>query len=128
MAIAYSFSFNVTEADIDDLNHVNNVVYLQWVLKAAEKHWEELSSEQINEKYVWVVLRHEIDYVASGMFGDEITVNTWIGDTKGVRSDRFVEIKKGDKLLAKAKTIWCLLDKKTMKAARIPSEILEVLE
>lgn len=122
-----SFSFQVTEDHIDQLNHVNNVVYLQWVLKAAEKHWGALSAPAMNDKYVWVVLRHEIDYLASGMLGDEITVTTWIGESIRVRSDRFVEIKKGDKILAKAKTIWCLLDKKTMKPARIPAEILTIL-
>jgi acyl-CoA thioester hydrolase len=39
-----------------------------------------------------------------------------------------VEIKKDDKILAKAKTIWCLLDRNTMKPVKIPSEIIEILQ
>ena len=81
----------------------------------------------MNSKFVWVVLRHEIDYIASAKLHDKITVTTWIGESYGVKSERFVEMKKGDKLIAKAKTIWCLLDKKTMKPVRIPSEILNTL-
>ena len=32
----------VSEKDIDHLNHVNNVVYLQWVQDIATKHWNQL--------------------------------------------------------------------------------------
>lgn len=123
----FTFTLVVQKKDIDDLNHVNNLNYLQWVQTAAQKHWNILSSKQLDAKYVWVVLRHEIDYISSAKLNDEITVNTWIGESYGVRSERFVEIKRNDKLIAKAKTIWCLLDRETMKPARIPSEILKIL-
>ena len=56
-------TFKVKKGDIDVLNHVNNVVYLQWVNDIAEKHWEILSNEEINKKYFWVAIRHEIDYL-----------------------------------------------------------------
>lgn len=128
METIYSFNLTVTKKDIDHLNHVNNVVYVNWILEAAEKHWESLSSKKMNETYVWVVLRHEIDYLSSAMLDDEITVSTWIGDSLGVKSDRFVVIKRGDKLLAKAKTIWCLLDKESMKPIRIPLELKGLLK
>ena len=124
----YKFNIVVTKNHIDALNHVNNLIYIQWILNAAEKHWGILSSDLINEKYVWVVLRHEIDYLASAMLNDEVEVTTWIGDSNGSKSDRFIEIKKGNKLMVKAKTTWCLLDKKRMRAVRIPPEVLEILK
>ncbi|SNR33466.1 acyl-CoA thioester hydrolase [Lutibacter agarilyticus] len=124
----FTFKLSVSKNEIDYLNHVNNVIYIQWVLKAAELHWAKLSTEAINEKFVWVVFRHEIDYFLPGVLGDEITVNTWIGASSGAKSERFVEIKKGNKLLAKAKTTWCLLAVESMKAVRIPSEILILLK
>lgn len=124
----FTFNVTVTENEIDALNHVNNLVYIQWVLNAAEKHWELLSSNSINEKYVWVVLRHEIDYLSAAMLHDEVAISTYIGESNGAKSERFVEIRKGDKLLVKAKTIWCLLDRKSMRALRIPSEIVLILK
>ena len=45
------------------MNHVNNVVYLQWVNDISEKHWNWLASPELRAKYFWVVLRHEIDYL-----------------------------------------------------------------
>ena len=119
----FSISFYVAENEIDELNHVNNVNYLEWVQMIAQKHWEHLSNKALNSKYVWVVLRHELDYLFPAMLNDKITIYTWVGQSYGVKSERFVEIKKGEKLLAKGKTIWCLLDKRSMKPTRISGEI-----
>jgi len=124
----FSFTFKVTADQIDHLNHVNNVVYVNWVLDAAQKHWEFLSYNIMNTRYVWVVLRHEIDYLASAKLYDEITINTWVQKSEGVKSERIIEIRKGDKVIAKALTIWCLLDKKTMRPVRIPPEIIKLFE
>ncbi|MFA5298934.1 MAG: thioesterase family protein [Lutibacter sp.] len=125
---SFSHSLIVSENEIDTLNHVNNVTYLNWVQTAAQKHWNQLSNTAIDNNYVWVVLRHEIDYFSPAKLNDIITVITYIGDSYGVKSERFVEIKKNDKILAKAKTIWCLLDKNTMKPVKFPSEIIAILQ
>jgi len=125
---SFSFSLIVTENDLDTLNHVNNVTYLHWVQNVAEKHWSAIGNTDIDNKYVWVVIRHEIDYFLPAMLHDEITVTTYIGDSYGVKSERFVEIKKKDKLLAKAKTIWCLLDNITMKPVKVPAKIMDILQ
>ncbi|MBK5208540.1 MAG: acyl-CoA thioesterase [Flavobacteriaceae bacterium] len=123
----FTYTLTVSRNDIDTLNHVNNVTYLNWVQNAAQKHWSVLSNADIDNKYVWVVIRHEIDYFLPAMLNDVITVTTYIGDSYGVKSERFVEIKRGDRILAKAKTIWCLLDKKAMKPVKFPSEIINIL-
>ena len=126
--LTHSFSLKVNKEDIDALNHVNNIRYVQWVQNAAQKHWQLLCEANFDATYVWVVLRHEIDYLSSAKLNDELTVYTWIGTSFGVKSERFVEIKKGIKLIAKAKTIWCLLDKETMKPIRIPPKVMKILE
>jgi acyl-CoA thioester hydrolase len=124
----YTFSFFVDASSIDDLNHVNNINYLKWTQLVAEKHWATLSNSSIDEKYVWVVLRHEIDYFSAAFLNDEITLKTWVGSSYGVKSERFVNIIRNDKILCSTKTIWCLLDKISMKPVRIPSEIIGILK
>jgi len=123
----FTRSFRVSQAEIDALNHVNNVKYLEWVQNIAQEHWEKLSSTDLNSRYVWVVVRHELDYLRPAILNDFITISTWVGKTSGVKSERFVEIKKNDILVAKAKTIWCLLDKQSMRPIRIPKEIIRSL-
>lgn len=127
LPLKYSYSHLVSNNEIDNLNHVNNVTYLQWVQNAAEKHWEKLSNKNINENFVWVVLRHEIDYMSPAFLNESITITTWIGKSHGVKSERFVEITRDNQLLAKAKTIWVLLHKKSLKPTRIPLEILKIM-
>ena len=124
--VSFQHSIKVQLDDIDVLNHVNNLVYLQWVLEISELHWKSLATKQINEKYVWVVLRHEIDYINQAHLDDIITIYTWIDENEGVKSTRIVHIYCEDKLLIKSKTVWCLLDAKTRKPKRIGEDILQL--
>jgi len=116
----------VNKNEIDALNHVNNVVYLQWVNDVSEAHWKKLSTNNIQSKYIWVAVRHEIDYVKPAFLGEEITLKTYIDTLKGVKSVRKVEIYRNDELLAKSLTTWVLLDAKTQKITRIPNEIFHL--
>ncbi len=126
-SVSYTYSLTVEQEHIDNLNHVNNVVYLQWVNDISEKHWNILAVNGLKEKYFWVVLRHELDYHSEAFLGDELSLKTWIGESKGVKSVRHVEIYKGDNLLLKAASTWCLIDAKTLKPTRIKNDILDIL-
>ena len=117
----------VSEKDIDHLNHVNNVLYLQWVQDIATKHWNQLKDGHDTSNYVWVVIRHELDYSGQATLNDVIKIKTWVGETTGIKSIRHVAFYKGERLLVKAKTFWCLVDAKTLRPRRITGEILKVL-
>lgn len=125
--IPFETQIIVSNQDIDELNHVNNVVYLQWVQDIANQHWNTLKEGHDTSGYVWVVLRHELDYSGQAGLGDTITAKTWVGETAGIKSVRHVEFYKEDQLLVKAKTFWCLVDAKTLRPKRITGDILHVL-
>lgn len=114
--------------EIDELNHVNNVMYVQWIQDIAGLHWSELIKENPQEDCIWVVVRHEIDYLRSAVLDDIVTLKTWVGETQGVKSVRHVEILKEDKVLVKAQTTWCLLDAKTHRPKRIDESVLKTLQ
>ncbi|HBK72426.1 MAG TPA: thioesterase [Flavobacteriaceae bacterium] len=124
--VSFQYSFKVTLQDIDDRNHVNNMVYLQWVQDVSGLHWESLASKELQESVVWFVLRHEIDYINQAYANDTINVVTWIDDAAGVKSTRIVHIYCEDKLLCKCKTSWCLLDAKSLKPKRIDNDVLAI--
>lgn len=123
----FEYKIKVTTADLDDLNHVNNVVYVKWMDKVAFEHWAFLTSEKKLPQYIWVVLKHEIEYFKQAVLGDEIIVKTWVGNTRGFKSERLMEFYKDDALLVKAKTVWGMLVADTYKPARIREDVLEVL-
>jgi acyl-CoA thioester hydrolase len=49
-------------ADIDQLGHVNNAVWVRWMEEVATRHWMAAADPAHIDAYLWVVTRHEIDY------------------------------------------------------------------
>jgi acyl-CoA thioester hydrolase len=121
--ISFTHSFTVKEDDIDEQGHVNNVTYLKWVQDVAIAHWTAVAGEEIRSQYSWVVLRHEIDYKKGAFAGDELSALTWVGDRTKITWDRFTEVRRGAEILAHSKTVWCLVNRETMRPARISLEI-----
>lgn len=120
----------VTPDDIDELNHVNNVVYVQWAQEAAKAHWESLAPREVQKKYIWMVLRHEVDYKGQAVEGEVLIAKTWVAWSEGVKSERHVEIRnqKTEKILVAAKTLWCLLDANTKRPRRIERDITSIFQ
>ncbi len=121
----YSYSITVEESHLDILNHVNNVVYVQWVQDIAQKHWDLAITDQIKLDYFWVLLNHSIDYKKPAVLHDEIEVKTFILKSGGVKSVRCVEfyLKETNTLLVRSETTWCLFNTKTQKPNRITEAI-----
>ena len=121
-------SITVKASDLDDLKHVNNVQYVQWIQDIAKEHWEKRASKEILKTYFWVVIRHEIDYKQQAFLGDELLIETFVGEHTHVTSQRMVNIKnkKTGKVLVQAKSTWCLMDYKTKKPVKISEEMVRV--
>ncbi|MFN7260713.1 MAG: acyl-CoA thioesterase [Cyclobacteriaceae bacterium] len=115
----FSIEIVALPADIDELNHVNNVVFVRWVQDVAAAHWMATSTDELRACYSWMLLRHEIDYLGQAFLGDRLIGTTWVGEAKGATFERFVELKKDGKVITKSRTVWALLDAKTLKPRRI---------
>ena len=115
----------VSKNDLDELNHVNNVIYIHWVQKIAKNHWKSLVSKEIINNYYWVLLEHHIKYINPALLDDKIILKTYIEKTEGLKSSRVVKIYNlhNNKLLVNSKTLWCLINATTNKPCRITSEI-----
>ena len=116
----------VAEAgDIDELGHVNNIVYLRWVQDAAVAHWRALAPAEAQASVAWVVLRHEIDYSRPAMLGDELLARTWVGVAEGLSFERHTEIvrRRDGRVLARARTVWCPVDMRSGRPRRVTDEL-----
>ena len=94
----------------------------------AFEHLAHLTKDNPLPEYVWVVMRHEIDYLKQAVLGDEIVVKTWVGETRGFTSLRFMDFFIDDVKILQAKTTWAMLDSKTYKPARIRENVLNILQ
>jgi len=111
---------------IDELGHVNNAVWVQWIQQVAVAHWDSVADPAHRDSFYWVVVRHEIDYLRAAHEGDRITALTWVGEKpKGARFDRFVEFTGSDgKICVRSRTQWAIIDKALGRPIRVPSEVI----
>ncbi|WP_452223067.1 acyl-CoA thioesterase [Lacinutrix chionoecetis] len=124
----YTQNIIVSVNDLDELNHVNNVRYIEWVNTIAKSHWEQKASKNIIEQYFWVLLSHTIDYKKPAFLNDELLLKTYVTNAEGVTSTRIVEVlnAKTNTLLAKSETKWCFMENKTFKPARIVETVKNI--
>ncbi len=115
----------VVAADIDEMEHVNNTVYLRWVQDVATSHWRSVASAEAQTAFVWVVLRHEIDYKAPALLADEVLLRTWVGEASRLTFERYTQIMRrhDEQLLAQARTLWCPISTATGRPARVSADL-----
>src|SRR5690348_147177 len=92
---------------------------------AAAAHWSRLAPEGVEGELAWVALRHEIDYLSPAVLADDIVVRTWVGVAEGLSFERFTEMRRraDNRVLARARTLWCPVDAHTGKPRRVSDEI-----
>lgn len=122
---AFEILTQVLPADIDELGHVNNTVYLRWVQEVAVAHWQAVASAESQAAIVWVVLRHEIDFKRPALAGDEVLLRTWVGVASRLTFERYTEMRRNadGQLLAQARTLWCPLSTVTGRPQRVTAEL-----
>jgi len=110
---------------LDEMNHVNNVQYLQWVQDVAKAHWQSAAMTHWLEEYAWVALNHFIEYKKPAFLNDQLILKTHVHEFTGVKSVRLVRIfkKETDELLVQAKTEWCMVRRDNLRPVRVPTEI-----
>ena len=123
---AFELTLTAGPEHIDELGHVNNAVWVQWVQQVAVAHWESVADPAHKAAHYWVVVRHEIDYLRAAHEGDRITARTWVGVApKGARFDRFVEFTGADgRVCVRCKTQWAIIDKALGRPIRVPPEVV----
>ncbi|MCA9654863.1 MAG: acyl-CoA thioesterase [Myxococcales bacterium] len=133
LADRHALLLTVAAADIDDLDHVSNLVYLRWVLDAARAHSDARGFDHAAYRRlggIFNVRRHEIDYLAPGRLGDRVEVSTWVDPWKRAWCERRTEIVRVDdgRALARAVTTWAFVDLASGRPTRIPDELRAAFE
>ena len=122
----FELDFVARAEHIDELGHVNNAVWVQWIQQVAVAHWDSVAPQAHKDAYFWVVIRHEIDYLRAAFEGDHISAKTWVGEApKGAKFDRHVEFTGNDgRTCVRARTDWAIIDKALGRPIRVPSEVV----
>ncbi len=126
MAVKFTKTLRVTSKDTDALGHVNNLVYLQWVQDISKAHWQEVAPQTVQDQWVWVVYRHEINYYRPAFAVDSLEISTWVEAMQGAKSKRTVQITRGETLLCESLTTWVMVDAQNHKPQRVPKDLAEL--
>lgn len=121
----YTMTFTAGPEHIDELGHVNNGVWVNWMEQVATAHWVRDGDPVHVAAFAWVVTRHEIDYRGNIRAGETVTALTEIRDgPSGARFDRHMTFSNAaGKLLVKARTTWAMVDRATGRLLRVPAEV-----
>ena len=126
MTVVFEIPITAKSGDIDELGHVNNAVWVRWIQDVATAHWGAAADPAHQAAYVWVVTRHEIDYLRAVEDGETVIARTWIDPvSRGARSTRHMEFVGEDgKVRVKALTRWAIIDKASGRPVRVPEGVL----
>ena len=125
MSNRHTLTFTARPEHIDELGHVNNAVWVDWIQQIATAHWGAVASADHQAAYVWVVTRHEIEYRGNIAMGETVTAETFIpAAPSGARFDRRVDFSDAaGKVIVSANTTWALLDKASGRLQRVRDDI-----
>lgn len=124
----YAWEVEVSASDIDENNHVNNLVYLHWAQKISGMHWKAWASDKFINSILWVVKSQSIQYLKQVHLNHQIKLITWVEKSSKADSIRRVDIWNLTKneLAATVTIHWFALDRESGKPMRIPTEIADV--
>lgn len=118
----------VCDDEIDGLGHVSNVSYVRWIQDVAEAHsaavgWD--YARYLEHGVVFVVRRHEVDYLRPALPNDEVQLETWVDSWSAATSIRLTRITRcSDGVeLARAATTWALVAADSGRPKRIGAEL-----
>lgn len=121
----FETTFTATPSDIDELGHVNNAVWVRWVQDLATSHWAAAATAEQAAAYVWVVTRHEIDYMGNLTPGESVAARTWVAEAAvGAKFDRFAEFSKDGRVIVRARTTWAILSRDSLRPLRVPKDVI----
>ena len=118
----HSLTVSVAEADIDRMGHVNNSVYLRWIEEAVHAHWAALATPAEFAAFLWLAVRHEIDYRRPAHLGDLLSVETRIVEVRRVRAWYETVVRRESVPLVEARSCWCCIDAATHSLIPIPAD------
>lgn len=129
----FAAALTVTDADIDELGHVNNLVYVAWMQAVAIDHsaaqgWP--LARYLESGAGWVVRSHFVRYKRPAFAGEGIELLTWVaGFAQRSSPRRYLFRRAADRqTLAEAETVWAYVDLASGRPRVIPDDLRAAFE
>ena len=125
---AHRFEFVSAQADVDELGHISNVSYVRWLQDGAIALSVAAGFDLDTYRTlgcVFVVRRHEIEYLRPAYAGERIALVTWIEGVRGAQATCCTRIVRAgsNEALAVATSTWVLVSFESQRPRRIPPHL-----
>ena len=129
----FDLKITVQAEHIDALQHVNNVVYVQWMQDVASAHIEVLGlglAQYLELKHAMVAVEHQVQYRKAAVLGDEIILRTWLHDINALFSFRqYAFYRASDQsLLFTGTTKWACIEMATGRPKRMSPTFIQAYQ
>lgn len=123
---SFEYEITVIPEHLDAMDHVNNVVFVQFMQDIAIKHWSSVKDADLDAQTLWVVRKHEIEYLSPAFLHDQLLIRTWTGKHTAVTWNRHCEITRvsDQKRIISSVSNWVLVDRQTSRPRRITASLL----
>ena len=131
----HAFSSRLTAAadEVDEFGHISNIVYLRWVQEAARQHasavgWTVDAFRETGA--IFIVRRHEIDYLQPVYAGDLVDVTTWVATYRGASCERHTRFVRASDAhpIARVVSRWVFVATDKGRPRRIPAELAQAFQ
>jgi acyl-CoA thioester hydrolase len=114
----------VGDDDIDMLGHASNIAFVRWIQDAATAHSAAVGLDLDAYRRlgaVFVVVRHEIDYLRPALRAEELQARTWISSVMAAKCLRTTQLvrKRDEQIVARGVTTWGFVAFETLRPKRI---------
>lgn len=120
----YRYAVAIHPADIDQMGHVNNSVYLKWVQDAVVDYWRSVAPPDAVARHLWVALKHEITYRRPTFLQDAVVAEVIAEKVDGARAMFRTVLKRGEEVLSEVASSWCCLDAATLRPVRLARDVV----
>lgn len=105
------------------MGHVNNSVYLRWIEMAVHDDWQRRATPSEFASFLWVAVRHEIDYRRPAFLGDTLQISVRLDEVRRARAWYETTISRNDEMLVEGRSCWCCLDAESRRLTVIPRDV-----
>ncbi len=126
----FTLNLTVKPADIDNLNHTNNAVYVGWCEKTAWAHSESLGlslGDYLRLNRAMAITKAEYDYLGASFVDEQLTIGTWLTRSDGrlTMERRFQLFRPSDqRLILRARWQLTCINIASGKPSRMPESFL----
>ncbi|MCU4350440.1 acyl-CoA thioesterase [Acinetobacter ursingii] len=133
MSAIFDLKLTVNPEHIDQLGHVNNVRYVQWMQDVATAHIERLGlglKQYLEMNHAMVAVEHHVQYRKAAFEGEEIILRTWLDAIDSLYLSRqYVFYRPKDQsVLFVGKTKWACVEISTGRPKRMSPTFTQIYQ